>query len=145
MKHFWLCFLTLIVITGHSAMAFNVSDLLAKTNQERTNAKLPPLTLNMKLVEAASVKANDIVKQNYWSHVSPQGVTPPQLLHQVGYNFRVMGENLAEDYGSADSVIAAWMNSSGHRRNLLNPKFCDVGFASVGNVTVQEFGCQQKI
>lgn len=143
MKYLWLAIFFLA--SCQTALAIDASDLLARTNLERTSAGLSPLALDSKLTEAANIKAKDMVDNNYWSHISPQGISPTQLLRQVGYKFKIMGENLADGYDSADDVTEAWMNSPGHRRNLLNSKFCDVGFASIGKITVQMLGCQKKI
>jgi hypothetical protein len=128
-----------------SVQAIDTASLLSLTNQQRVAANLSPLVLNSKLSQAAEVKANDMITNNYWAHVSPTGVTPWTLIRQTGYQYQYAGENLAEDYSSAEAVVNAWMNSPGHRKNLLNPKLCEVGFASVGNITVQMMACPKKI
>ena len=105
--------------------------LLADTNKERQAEGLGDLTLNDQLSQAAFLKATDMFKHDYWAHTSPSGVEPWKWFGDAGYNYSVAGENLAKNYPTADTTVAAWMNSPSHRENILNGKYVDVGFAVV--------------
>lgn len=102
--------------------------LLSSTNVERKQNALAGLTLNPTLSQAAQAKANDMITRNYWSHVTPDGQEPWVFINQTGYAYQAAGENLA--YGFADNVstVTGWMNSPGHRANILNGVYSEVGF-----------------
>lgn len=107
------------------------AELLSDTNRERQAASLGALTVNPKLNDAAFAKAQDMIKNDYWAHVSPSGTTPWHWLGNAGYNYTVAGENLAKNYPDAQSTVNAWMNSQTHRDNILNEGYQEVGFAVV--------------
>jgi hypothetical protein len=104
-------------------------DLLAQTNQQRADNGLPALTMNAQLNDSASMKAADMFAEDYWAHVSPSGIQPWYWFTKAGYNYSYAGENLAKDFATTSGVMAGWMNSPGHRANILNPHYIDVGFA----------------
>lgn len=108
-----------------------ITDLLADTNAQRTQAGLGELTLSSDLDRAAYNKAQDMLANNYWAHTSPQGVTPWKWLSDVGYDYNVAGENLAKNYPTAMATVNAWMDSPTHRANVLGDKYQEVGFAVV--------------
>jgi len=122
--------------------------LWTNTNRQQ-NGNLPALMENQLLDKAAQLKLQDMFKQQYFEHVNPQGVGPGDLAKQVGYNFISEGENLAlGNFIDDQDLLKAWMNSPGHRANILNVKFQEIGVA-VGQGTyqghktwlaVQEFG-----
>ncbi|HET6622713.1 MAG TPA: CAP domain-containing protein [Candidatus Saccharimonadales bacterium] len=101
--------------------------LLDDTNQQRVKAGLPKLSENSLLDASAQAKAEAMVKQDYWSHVSPDGIEPWQFFNDAGYSYRKAGENLAYGFTSAEGTVTAWMNSPTHRDNLLG-NYRDVGF-----------------
>lgn len=107
---------------------FSSSSLLALTNNDRSNNNEGSLTLNSDLSAAAQAKANDMGKNNYWSHISPSGKTAQDFIINSGYQFTVAGENLAYGFNSANSVNAAWMKSPEHKANILNASYTNVGF-----------------
>jgi hypothetical protein len=107
---------------------FSNPTLLNLTNQDRVDNGQKDLSLNTELETAAQNKANDIAAHNYWSHTSPSGQTPAQLLAASGYQFVASGENLAYGFSSASSVMSAWMNSPEHRANVLNSNYDQVGY-----------------
>lgn len=119
------------------------------TNVERKRAGLSSLSFNKYLSAMAEAKAVDMITKQYFSHVSPDGIDLTMLANTYGYQFWDVGENLAlgNFSGSAD-VVLAWMNSSGHRENILNPHYVEIGVAALrgyrnGRLTwyvVQEFG-----
>lgn len=108
-----------------------ISGLLTETNEARQKSGLTSLKLSTKLDKAAAAKADDMMKNNYWAHVSPSGVQPWFWLDQQGYSYQVAGENLAKNYASSSSTVKAWLASPTHRANVLNSKYSEVGFAVV--------------
>lgn len=111
------------------ASTIAVSELLDGTNAARKEAGLQPLTLNKKLTQAALLKGQDMLANNYWAHTSPSGVTPWKWYTDVDYQYDVAGENLAKNYPSAAATVAAWMASPAHRENILRKEFKEVGFS----------------
>src|SRR6185436_7850636 len=98
------------------------------------------------LNKAAMAKAQDMVKNGYFAHESPQGISPWYWFKQAGYVYKYAGENLAVGFVDSKTVYDAWFNSPSHKANLLNKNYTQVGTAIVsgfdGNsiVVVQEFG-----
>lgn len=109
------------------ATSMSIGDLYAGTNQARAANGLGGLSLNSKLNSGAQAKANDMIAKNYWSHVSPSGTQPWAFFVGAGYSYTAAGENLAYGFDTSSQVINGWMNSPGHRANLLGP-YRDVGF-----------------
>lgn len=120
------------------------------TNYYRKQNGLKELTYNKLLATAAQAKTDDMFSKQYFEHDSPAGVTPAQLVSSVGYNYKVTGENLAlGDFLSEKDLVDAWMNSPGHRANILNKDYTEIGVATGLNnfqdrnitwIAVQEFG-----
>ncbi|HVQ43990.1 MAG TPA: CAP domain-containing protein [Candidatus Saccharimonadia bacterium] len=104
-------------------------DLFNQTNQERVAGGLPALHLDARLNQSAGLKAGNMFAENYWAHVSPSGIQPWHWFEQAGYAYTYAGENLAKDFDTTSGAIQGWMNSPGHRANILNPNYTDVGFA----------------
>ena len=106
-------------------------------NVERANNGLPPLIWNDKLAEAGKMHSQDMAERNYLSHYSPEGEGVENRLDKVGYKFSVAGENIfeatyLEDRKPADLakiIVTGWMESKGHRFNILNKAYqeCGVG------------------
>ncbi|MEI7688767.1 MAG: CAP domain-containing protein [Candidatus Nomurabacteria bacterium] len=106
------------------------------TNKERSlNGNLPPLKENSKLDFSAEKKLQDMFTKGYFEHVSPDGVGVADLGTQVGYEYIIIGENLAlGNFKDDQSLVDAWMASPGHRANILNNKYSDIG-VSIGKGT----------
>lgn len=103
----------------------NVIDL---TNKERIAIGLPPLAVNQKLIASAKAKVNDMIVNQYFEHVSPTGVNVSDLGKKVGYDYIIMGENLAlGDFQTDQELVDAWMASPGHRENILNKTYQEIG------------------
>ncbi|MCX6720229.1 MAG: CAP domain-containing protein [Candidatus Staskawiczbacteria bacterium] len=116
-------------------------------NQTRQSSGLQPLIENVKLNQAAQLKAENMVQEQYFSHNSPSGVTPWFWFLKAGYSYHYAGENLAVGFFDSEEVFDAWLNSPSHKANILNPNYTDVGTAIVKGfgqnnsvVVVQEFG-----
>jgi hypothetical protein len=113
------------------AYASNITpvDLLNLTNQQRIAGGLPALRMDARLNASAGLKAQNMFAENYWAHVSPSGIQPWHWFAQAGYSYTYAGENLAMDFDTTAGTVQGWMNSPGHRANLLNANYTDVGFA----------------
>ena len=105
------------------------------TNVERVKGGLRPLVHDSRLDASAMLKAQDMVALHYWSHDSPTGVKAWHWFRMVNYVYKNAGENLAENYRTNEEVITGWMNSSGHRYNVLKPVYEDIGVAVLCGVT----------
>jgi len=117
-------------ILGYAAQ-IAPEEIIRLTNIERQNKGLSPVALDSALSAAAAQKAADMFARDYWAHVSPVGAQPWFFITGAGYSYRYAGENLARDFSSPETVIAAWMNSPSHRDNLLSDKYRDIGVAVV--------------
>jgi hypothetical protein len=118
-------------------------------NQTRQSLGLKPLSVNEKLNQAALLKAENMVQNQYFSHTSPGGVTPWFWFLKAGYNYKYAGENLAVGFYDSKEVYDAWLNSPSHKANIVNPNYTEVGTAVLGGfgqnnsiIVVQEFGTQ---
>jgi uncharacterized protein YkwD len=118
-------------------------------NQTRQSLGLPALNGNQKLDEAARLKAENMVQNQYFNHTSPSGITPWFWFLKAGYKYKYAGENLAIGFFDSKEVYNAWLNSPSHKANIVNPKYTEVGTAVLGGfgqnnaiVVVQEFGTQ---
>ncbi len=113
------------------AKATNISQsgLLSATNTQRNANGADSLTLNGQLNSAAQAKANDMVAKGYWAHVTPDGKQPWWFITNAGYKYLAAGENLAYGFVNSESTVSGWMNSTtGHRENMLNTTYTEVGF-----------------
>lgn len=133
------------------AASLNSDSIIELTNKERQKSGLNSLTKNQKLVNAAIAKGNNMLKYQYWSHYGPNGETPWMFIENAGYKYVYAGENLAKDFLSEKDVVTAWMNSTTHKANILNPTFREIGVAYVSGklnnkdtiIIVQMFGSDQ--
>ncbi|MFZ2484702.1 MAG: CAP domain-containing protein [Minisyncoccia bacterium] len=103
--------------------------LVDLTNSNRLSQNIDPLEFNPILASAAQLKANDMAAKSYFAHTSPEGKTPWYWFTEGGYKFIYAGENLAVNFVDSEDVVQAWMNSQGHRANILNNKFTEIGIA----------------
>ena len=111
------------------------------TNTERTKAGLAPLQTDAKLMAAAREKSQDMQTNNYFSHTSPTFGSPFDRLNALGISYKAAGENIAQGQRTPQEVVQGWMNSSGHRANILNANFTHigVGYVKTGNYWTQQF------
>ncbi len=110
------------------------------TNQERAKKGLQPLKANAELNYVADKYAESMSNGNFFSHTAPDGSKPWDRLKTIGYEARTVGENIAKGQRTPQQVLYGWMNSSGHRANILNPNFTEIGAGSYNNHWVQNFG-----
>lgn len=97
------------------------------TNEERMDGSLSTLRRNDLLDRAATLKARDMAEKSYFAHYSPEGTSPWYWFDQVSYDFVNAGENLAVHFTDSQDVVDAWMNSPGHRANILNGEYLEIG------------------
>ncbi|MFJ9928233.1 CAP domain-containing protein [Streptomyces misionensis] len=132
--------------TAPSTAAGTASGVTARivqlVNSERAQAGCQPLTLNPQLTEAAQQHSADMAAHQNMSHTGSDGSDPGTRITRAGYTWSAYGENVAYGYATADEVMAGWMNSPGHRANILNCGFREigVGLAQPGSYWTQDFG-----
>jgi len=127
------------------ATSVSATTLLQETNVQRSQNGRSALALNNQLSQAAQEKANDMSTRDYWSHITPEGQQPWQFISAAGYRFSYAGENLAYGFDSSAHAVAGWMNSAGHRENLLSGNYTDVGFGFANSPNYQNNGEQTII
>jgi uncharacterized protein YkwD len=101
--------------------------VLTLVNQERAKAGCARLTRDSSLAKAARAHSADMAARDYFSHTTPEGVTFGKRITNAGYRFSRAAENIAAGQSSPASVMDAWMNSSGHRANILNCNLTNLG------------------
>lgn len=116
-----------------------VKQIVTLVNKERAAAGLQPVTGLDSLHKVAAAKATDMRKNNYFSHTSPTYGSPFDMMKSFGITYKSAGENIAKGQKTPEEVMKAWMNSSGHRANILNPNFNYIGVGYDNNYWVQEF------
>lgn len=121
-----------------------VQAIVDLVNAERAKAGLKPVTLNTELSHMAAVKARDMRDNHYFSHNSPIYGSPFEMMKSFGIQYSYAGENIAAGQRTPEEVMEDWMNSPGHRANILNPNFTEIGVGvakggSYGTYWVQEF------
>ena len=116
-------------------------EVIRLVNEQRVKNGLNPLTENWELSRVARYKSQDMVDNRYFSHTSPTYGSPFQMIRDFGISFRRAGENIAYGQRTPQAVVNAWMNSSGHRANILNASYTQigVGYVADGNYWTQMF------
>ena len=109
-------------------------------NKERAKEGLSPLTVNVNVQAAAQVRAKEC--EQYFSHTRPDGSSFATALWEQGVTYKNAGENIAWGQRSPEEVMTAWMNSSGHRKNILNPNFTTIGVGYYENANGTDYWCQ---
>ncbi|MYL64626.1 hypothetical protein GLW07_14810 [Bacillus hwajinpoensis] len=124
--------------TGLSEFEQQVVNL---TNDERAKAGLPALEVDTELSKVAQAKSEDMRDNNYFAHNSPTYGSPFDMMNQFGVDYQSAGENIAKGQQTPEEVVNAWMNSEGHRKNIMNGSFTHigVGYVEEGNIWTQQF------
>lgn len=104
-------------------------------NEYRAAAGVPPLRIDGRLAAAAGDRMRHMEEDAFWGHESPDGVGPFIWLPVRAYRFRSAAENLARGFETAELLVASWMESPGHRRNILSDQFADCGIAIIDGST----------
>jgi uncharacterized YkwD family protein len=117
------------------------AEVIQLVNDIREQNGLRALTANADLCRVARLKSQDMVDKNYFSHTSPTYGSPFDMMKTFGITYHTAGENIAYGYPTPESVVNGWMNSEGHRKNILNSSFTEigVGYVSNGNYWTQMF------
>lgn len=116
-------------------------EVIRLVNEIRADNGLKPLTYDWELSRVARYKSQDMKDNRYFSHTSPVYGSPFQMIKNFGISFRSAGENIARGYATPQAVVNGWMNSSGHRANILSSSFTKigVGYVADGNYWTQMF------
>ncbi|TJX15639.1 hypothetical protein E9840_02375 [Tissierella creatinini] len=114
-------------VEDYSGLSQDEAEVVRLVNIERQKAGLAPLKASSQLSDVARMKSKDMAENNYFSHTSPIYGSPFDMMKQFGISYRTAGENIAKGYLSPSSVMNGWMNSSGHRANILNASFGTIG------------------
>ncbi len=102
-------------------------EVLEIVNKERKANGLKPLTLNKELSNVATVKSQDMINKGYFDHTSPTYGSPFDMMKSFGISYKAAGENIAKGQKTPSEVMNSWMNSPGHRANILSPNFTELG------------------
>ena len=127
--------------TLDSSVTAYESEVVRLVNEARKQNGLSPLTINWELSRVARYKSQDMVDKHYFSHTSPTYGSPFDMMKAFGISYRTAGENIAYGQRTPQEVVNAWMNSAGHRANILNGSFTQigVGYVAAGNYWTQMF------
>ena len=132
-----------------TAVDLSLNKIVELTNIERASAGLKPLVLNIKLASSTQNKTTDMLSQQYFEHIGPDGKSASNWIEAENYAYVVIGENLAMgDFSNENDLVQAWMNSPGHRANILNKHFTEIGVGALKGpfegrqiwISVQHFG-----
>lgn len=129
-----------LIYPGDKVYITNIQDVKAQetevirlVNIERSNRGLQLLTQNWELSRIARYKSQDMINKNYFSHISPTYGSPFTMMESFGLKFSSAGENIAIGQKTPAEVVTAWMNSPGHRANILNPSYTQIGVGLAKN------------
>lgn len=119
--------------------------VLALVNVERKKAGVAPLQMDWELQRVARIKSCDMAEKNYFSHDSPTYGSPFDMMKDFGIKYKAAGENIASGQKTAQSVMNSWLNSSGHRANILKGSFTHIGVGYCEGGTMSPYWTQQFI
>jgi len=103
------------------------AQVVVLVNKERTKVGLAPLKANWELSRVARYKSQDMIDKNYFSHTSPTYGSPFDMMKNFGISYMSAGENIAYGQPTPTSVMTGWMNSAGHKANILNKNYTEIG------------------
>ncbi|MDV2683652.1 SafA/ExsA family spore coat assembly protein [Alkalihalophilus lindianensis] len=116
-----------LTIPSASSYGSMEEEVVRLVNQERAKHGLQPLKSDWELARVARFKSEDMRDKNYFNHNSPTYGSPHQMIRNFGITYRASGENIAAGQTSAQAVFNAWMNSTGHRQNILSSNYTHIG------------------
>ncbi|MFA9396947.1 MAG: SafA/ExsA family spore coat assembly protein [Clostridiaceae bacterium] len=129
-----------LIYPGQKITIPNIDDIKAQENEvirlvniERSKNGLSPLKTNWQLSRIARYKSKDMADLNYFSHYSPTYSSPFDMIESFGLKFSAAGENIAMGQNTPQEVMTAWMNSPGHRSNILSPAYTEMGVGLAQN------------
>lgn len=132
---------TLTIPETDNAVRAYETEVIRLVNEIRVQYGLKELTENWELSRVARYKSQDMHDKRYFSHTSPTYGSPFDMMKAFGITYRSAGENIAYGYRTPQAVVNGWMNSSGHRANILNARYTQigVGYVAAGNYWTQMF------
>jgi len=127
--------------TTDTAVVNYEKEVIRLVNQKRAEKGLSPLKEDWELSRVARFKSQDMKDKNYFSHTSPTYGSPFDMIKSFGISYKSAGENIAKGQSTPQAVVNAWMNSSGHRANILNSSYTHigVGYVAQGKYWTQMF------
>ena len=127
--------------TASASVTAYEKEVVRLVNIERANRGLAALEYDWQLSRVARYKSEDMQSNNYFSHTSPTYGSPFNMMKSFGIAYKTAGENIAKGYKTPEAVVKGWMNSPGHRANILNSSFTHIGVGYVenGNYWTQMF------
>ncbi|MFE2276648.1 CAP domain-containing protein [Streptomyces sp. NPDC059454] len=128
--------------TGGASASGPVAEVVELVNAERAEAGCSPVKVNTTLTRAAQDHSEDMAASGTMSHTGSDGSSPGDRITRAGYSWSTYGENVAYGYSTPEQVMTGWMNSPGHKENILNCAFKEigVGLAQPGSYWTQDFG-----
>ncbi len=131
----------IVIPEKDAAAAAYEREVIRLVNEHRRKNGLGELSEDWQLSRVARYKSQDMRDRKYFSHTSPTYGSPFQMIKSFGISYKSAGENIAKGQKTPKAVVDGWMNSSGHRANILNPKFTHigVGYVADGNLWTQMF------
>ncbi len=108
-------------------------EVVRLVNVERAKQGLSPLSIDWELARVAKYKSQDMHDRNYFSHTSPTYGSPFDMIKNFGISYKAAGENIAKGQKSAAQVVQAWMNSQGHRANIMSTSYTHIGVGYVAD------------
>ncbi len=135
MRRFPVAVVAMLLAFPAVASPITRASVLAAMNEYRAHAGNAPLREDARLEAAAEDRMRDMEEREYWAHESPDGRTPFIWLAPHGYDYRYAGENLACGFETAELLVQSWMESPGHRANILSTDFDDCGIAIIDGST----------
>ena len=124
-----------LVSFAASAAEITRQTVLEQMNARRISKLLPPLREDARLTLAAEDRMRDMEDLGYWAHVAPDGRSPFEWIKPRGYDYWFAGENLATGFETAEVLVDGWMESEGHRDNIMGPLYQDCGIAIIEGAT----------
>lgn len=122
-----------ITIPDPPALKSYEDEVVRLVNVERARNGLGPLKNNWEVARVARIKSQDMANKNYFSHTSPTYGSPFNMMEDFGIRFSAAGENIAKGQRTPEEVVRGWMNSPGHRANILNRSFTEIGVGAARN------------
>lgn len=125
-----------IAFAADDPRAITVANVIAQMNVHRAERGLPPLAEDARLTKSAEDRMRDMEDLGYWGHVAPDGRSPFHWLRVNGYSHSYAAENLAAGFETVQVLLEGWMESPGHRDNIVSPLYNECGVAIIEGGTV---------
>lgn len=134
-----------LTVPNLDAIKTQENEVIRLVNVQRAKNGLPALTANWELSRVARYKSQDMINKNYFSHQSPTYGSPFNMMETFGIKYSAAGENIAMGQQTPAEVMTAWMNSPGHRNNILSPSYTQLGVGLAKNSSGKAYWTQMFI